>query len=395
MIHLPAGKATCSLYFVDIAKGWRGAQLAEWVRRLAEGERTALDQLDRLDQTERRAWLVAQVRRLVDEYPDAARDLAELWPVGVPTLKQSNAHTAERARADRTSGAEGRSGPPSPIRRPGPAPSKNKKQKEKQANDNRTGTQFKGELHQVDRTSARGRDRSGAERSGKAPTRNSYPEIVLNTERDKILSALARQPLAPAGRRPARDRRHAPGRVPRRGEQGQAGTLPDEGVRGHGHARRALRLQPPGSVGPGLSPVGVLGDHDPIDVVTEALARVGCELRGTSTRCPAHDDEHPSLSVTDGQRHGPYPLSSAPATTEDVVDALGLTMSDLFPVTVARDDDPSPPTLRVHSAHAGGPHGREALLSTAPGSGRSMGQRWRPPRTGCPIGAARCGKPWP
>ena len=90
VIHLPAGKARCDLYFVDIAEGWRGANLAKWVRawRKVGGLHSPL-----ADSTgERRTWLVTRVRRLVDEYPDAARELARRWPVGVTTLKQ-NGHT--------------------------------------------------------------------------------------------------------------------------------------------------------------------------------------------------------------------------------------------------------------------------------------------------------------
>lgn len=32
VIHLPAGKAECTLYWVDIAAGWEAAQYATWVR---------------------------------------------------------------------------------------------------------------------------------------------------------------------------------------------------------------------------------------------------------------------------------------------------------------------------------------------------------------------------
>lgn len=78
----------------------------------------------------------------------------------------------------------------------------------------------------------------------------------------------------------------------------------------------------------------------PIDVVTEALARAGSELRGTSARCPAHDDHVASLSVTvapDGKVllncHSPT------CTTEDVLAALGLSMSDLFPPRDARGEE--------------------------------------------------------
>jgi hypothetical protein len=91
--HVPAGKGSCELIAVDLELGWRGAQLAHFVRTWRK-EKFRLDDLA-VRLPSRREWLVAQVRRLVDQYPDAARDLAQRWPVGVPTLKQAG-HSDEQ-----------------------------------------------------------------------------------------------------------------------------------------------------------------------------------------------------------------------------------------------------------------------------------------------------------
>jgi AAA domain len=78
---------------------------------------------------------------------------------------------------------------------------------------------------------------------------------------------------------------------------------------------------------------------DPIDVVTEALVRAGSTLRGTAARCPAHDDEHASLSVNVGEDGRVLIHCHGPCETEDVLVALGLTMSDLFPAKESPDDE--------------------------------------------------------
>lgn len=48
-------------------------------------------------------------------------------------------------------------------------------------------------------------------------------------------------------------------------------------------------------------------------------------------RCPAHDDRHPSLSVSEGKDGRILLHCWAGCTTGDVLAALGLTWADLFP----------------------------------------------------------------
>lgn len=52
---------------------------------------------------------------------------------------------------------------------------------------------------------------------------------------------------------------------------------------------------------------------------------------GYTTRCPAHDDDRASLSVSEGQGGRALIHCHAGCATEDVLQALGLTMADLMP----------------------------------------------------------------
>ncbi|MGA5371410.1 AAA family ATPase [Streptomyces griseoincarnatus] len=67
------------------------------------------------------------------------------------------------------------------------------------------------------------------------------------------------------------------------------------------------------------------------DRVLDALSSRGCNVRGKSAQCPAHEDRAPSLSI--GRRkdgNGVVLNCHAGCAPEDVVQALGLTMQDLF-----------------------------------------------------------------
>jgi len=99
VIHLPAGKAECTLHFVDIKAGWEAAHHAQWVkewrkrRDLSDPWRpgTRLDAL-----IERRAGIVTRLETLKATNLDAYRELARTWPKDLPTLKQSQAHTPDQ-----------------------------------------------------------------------------------------------------------------------------------------------------------------------------------------------------------------------------------------------------------------------------------------------------------
>lgn len=73
----------------------------------------------------------------------------------------------------------------------------------------------------------------------------------------------------------------------------------------------------------------------PIDKVLAALRAEGCNPRpsgsGWSCRCPAHDDRHPSLTVTEREDGGVLACCHAGCSAKSIVDAIGLRMRDLMP----------------------------------------------------------------
>lgn len=71
----------------------------------------------------------------------------------------------------------------------------------------------------------------------------------------------------------------------------------------------------------------------PIDLVRSRLEAAGCHPRGSSARCPAHDDHNPSLSIGEG-REGQALVRchhEPPCTLDAILAALSLTVTDLFP----------------------------------------------------------------
>ena len=69
----------------------------------------------------------------------------------------------------------------------------------------------------------------------------------------------------------------------------------------------------------------------PVDLVLSRLSHVKRVSGGYMARCPAHDDKNPSLSITEGNDGRVLLKCFAGCSTEEIVKALGLTMSDLFP----------------------------------------------------------------
>jgi 5S rRNA maturation endonuclease (ribonuclease M5) len=74
--------------------------------------------------------------------------------------------------------------------------------------------------------------------------------------------------------------------------------------------------------------------HDPCEAVYAALDAAGCSPTGpphkTAARCPAHDDRHPSLSVARGDDGRALVHCHADCGIEEITDALGLTLADLY-----------------------------------------------------------------
>lgn len=61
-------------------------------------------------------------------------------------------------------------------------------------------------------------------------------------------------------------------------------------------------------------------------------------VHGGSARCPAHEDKSNSLSVTEGKDGRVLLKCHAGCTTEEICGALGLTVADLFPEPLKKDE---------------------------------------------------------
>jgi 5S rRNA maturation endonuclease (ribonuclease M5) len=70
---------------------------------------------------------------------------------------------------------------------------------------------------------------------------------------------------------------------------------------------------------------------NPIEKILERLPDAKKSGSGWMARCPAHDDESPSLSIGTGSEGKALVHCHADCATEVVLDAIGMKMSDLFP----------------------------------------------------------------
>lgn len=67
-----------------------------------------------------------------------------------------------------------------------------------------------------------------------------------------------------------------------------------------------------------------------LDRVHQALESVGSKRHGDNFSCPGHDDSTPSLSVSEGRDGRVLVKCRAGCTVNEVLEALGLEIGDLF-----------------------------------------------------------------
>ena len=73
---------------------------------------------------------------------------------------------------------------------------------------------------------------------------------------------------------------------------------------------------------------------EPVELLLSRLERVRANRNGTWVpRCPAHDDRSPSLSIATGDNGKVLLHCFAGCGAADVVEAIGLELSSLFPET--------------------------------------------------------------
>ncbi len=68
-----------------------------------------------------------------------------------------------------------------------------------------------------------------------------------------------------------------------------------------------------------------------LSVLSEKLIHIKYTKNGFTARCPAHEDTHNSLSVTEAQDGRLLIKCHAGCETKAVLDALGIGFADLFP----------------------------------------------------------------
>jgi putative DNA primase/helicase len=73
----------------------------------------------------------------------------------------------------------------------------------------------------------------------------------------------------------------------------------------------------------------------PVENLVERL-HAKCSGKGWIAKCPAHDDQKPSLSINEGADGRALVKCHAGCSTDDVLATLGLTRRDLFPATLQR-----------------------------------------------------------
>ncbi len=71
--------------------------------------------------------------------------------------------------------------------------------------------------------------------------------------------------------------------------------------------------------------------HPPLEGVLSHLHGVRKSFRGWVSRCPAHDDREPSLSIGLGDQGQILLTCFAGCSLEQIVAAMGITVADLFP----------------------------------------------------------------
>lgn len=131
IVHLPAGKGICDLYWIDLKAGWEAAQHCAWIRSW----RSRRDLAERWSDDEpcsnhevRRVRIIQRISTL-KEYPGALDQLAAWWnTTGIPTFQTAPRHTSEQldlislAVAQVEAAVEAPFGPLDPAHKPTPTP---------------------------------------------------------------------------------------------------------------------------------------------------------------------------------------------------------------------------------------------------------------------------------
>src|SRR2546421_1419306 len=86
-----------------------------------------------------------------------------------------------------------------------------------------------------------------------------------------------------------------------------------------------------------------------LDHVLDQLKGVRTSLRGWKACCPAHADQQPSLSIGLGEQGQVLLKCFAGCSLERIVEAMGLTIADLFPAATSTQQGQG--TVSGHAPH--------------------------------------------
>ena len=108
-----------------------------------------------------------------------------------------------------------------------------------------------------------------------------------------------------------------------------------------------------------------------IDNILPHLDKVKRSGKGYQARCPAHDDNGPSLSLREGDDGRVLMHCHAGCSTDAVVAALGLSMIDLFPQSGKPRRPPPAPGVSRRDLQAAAEFERSILFILKCDAGRS------------------------
>ena len=112
----------------------------------------------------------------------------------------------------------------------------------------------------------------------------------------------------------------------------------------------------------------------PIDLVLGGLSGVRQGQPGQwMTRCPAHEDRRPSLSVCETFDKAVLLHCFAGCTVHDITAVLGLNMADLFPLRDSRPGEPRRPPRLLTAGQALELLRQESMLTMVAASNLSRG----------------------
>src|SRR2546425_8621051 len=86
--------------------------------------------------------------------------------------------------------------------------------------------------------------------------------------------------------------------------------------------------------------------HPPLETVMARLKGVRKSLHGWVACCPAHSDREPSLSIGLGDEGQVLLNCFAGCSLDMIVEAMGITVADLFPTAPSASDSQSGQTQR-------------------------------------------------